>query len=151
MSIKQNIETDLKKAMLAHDKSLVTTLRTLKSAILYAEVASGARGKGLSDDELVTLLQKEAKKRKESADLFRQGGNDQKAAAELEEIRVIANYLPAQLTDEALEVLVDKAVAELEDPGPQSMGKLIARVKELSEGGADGGRIAGVVKQRLRR
>jgi uncharacterized protein YqeY len=74
-STKQQIDADLKTAMLAGDKTLVTTLRGLKSAILYVEVAENAREKGLPEDAVVAILQKEAKKRQESADLYLQGGN----------------------------------------------------------------------------
>lgn len=149
MNVKQQIESDLKAAMLKQDKQLVTTLRTLKSAILYAEVAAGAREQGLADDAVVSLLQKEAKKRQESADLYAKGGREEKAATELQEIEVINRYLPAQLTDDELAALVNKALAELDEVSPQAMGNVIARVKELGEGRVDGGRIARSVKERL--
>src|ERR671929_50955 len=101
MSLKERIDQDLKQAMLAGDKTLVTTLRGLKSAILYAEVAKGSRDKGLSDEEVVEILTKEAKKRQESADMYSQGGSAEKAEAELTEKTVIEKYLPAQLSDQA--------------------------------------------------
>ena len=149
MSIKQRIEVDLKTAMLSGNKQLVTILRTLKSAILYAEVAAGAREHGLDDKNVIILLQKESKKRQESAELFAKGGNREKANAELAEIEVIDAYLPAQLSDEELEETISTAIDEVRDTSPQAMGKIIARVKELSEGGADGGRIARAVQERL--
>lgn len=137
--------------MLGGDKTLVTTLRGLKSAILYAEVAAGKREEGLGDDEIIVLLQKESKKRQESAELYKKGGNDEKADAELTEYEVIQKYLPAQLSDEELMQLVEKAMEEIEDNSPQAMGRIIGKVKELSGGQADGGRIAGAVKERLSR
>jgi uncharacterized protein YqeY len=149
MNLKQRIDADLKSAMLGGDKTLVTTLRTLKSVILYAELASGEREQGLSDKDIITLLRKESKKRQESAELFAQGGNQTKADDELQELKVIEAYLPAQLSDEALTGLVDQAFSDVNDNSPQAMGKLIARVKELSGGAVDGGRIAMAVKQRL--
>jgi uncharacterized protein len=91
MTIKEQIDRDLKAAMLGGDKVLTTTLRGLKSAILYAEVASNQREAGLPDNEIVNLLGKEAKKRQESADLYRQGGNNEKAEAELAEKSVICH------------------------------------------------------------
>src|SRR5687768_14049622 len=106
MSIKQRIEADLKAAMLSADKARVTALRTLKSSILYAEVATGTREQGLSDKEIVELLRKEVKKRRESAELFLQGGNEEKAEAENREAEIINSYLPAELSDDALSVLV---------------------------------------------
>lgn len=147
MNLIQQIDADLKAAMLGGDKQLVTTLRTLKSAIMYAESAAGAQG--MSDAAIAAVLQKEAKKRQESADLYVRGGNQEKAAAERQEIDVINRYLPAPLTDEELARLVDAAVQEVTEVTPSSMGAVIARVKELSNGRADGRRIAGMVKERL--
>lgn len=149
MNVKSRIDADLKTAMLAGDKTLVTTLRGLKSAILYAEVAAGKRDEGLGDEEALSLLQKEAKKRVESAELYEKGGNQERVDAERTELKVIESYLPAQLSDEELVALVDRAVEEQDEITPQSMGKLIGRVKELSKGQADGGRIAAKVKERL--
>jgi len=89
MGLKQQIEDDLKTAMLAGDKTLVTTLRGLKSAILNIEVAKGARETGLPDSEITDILAKEAKKRKESADMYVQGASQERAEAELQEKTVI--------------------------------------------------------------
>src|SRR5690606_33216485 len=121
----------------------------LKSAILYAEVGAGKRDHGLSEDETIALMQKEAKKRQESAELYKQGGNSEKADAELAELEIIKGYLPAQLDDDELASLVDKAIEEAGEVEPQAMGRIIGRVKELSEGRADGARIAAAVKGRL--
>ncbi len=149
MSIKEQIDQDLKAAMLGGEKTLVTTLRGLKSAILYVEVADGKRDDGLSDQEVVEVLRKEAKKRQESADLYVKGGNQEKADVEQAELKVIEKYLPQQMGDDQLAALVDQAMQESQDVSPQVMGKIIGRVKELSQGNADGGRIAQAVKQRL--
>lgn len=149
MSVKEQIDQDLKTAMLAGDKTLVMTLRGLKSAILYVEVAAGKRDAGLTDAEVTEVLRKEAKKRQESADLYTRGGNQEKADSELAELKAIQAYLPQQMSDDQLAVLVDQAMQESQDISPQAMGKIIGRVKELSEGNADGGRIAQAVKQRL--
>ncbi|HTE21856.1 MAG TPA: GatB/YqeY domain-containing protein [Candidatus Limnocylindria bacterium] len=151
MSIKQHIDADLKAAMLSGDKILVTTLRTLKSAVLYAEVASGRRENGLDDKDVIELFRKEAKKRQESAELYTRGGNQAKADAELAEIKAIEVYLPAQLSDKVLQDLIEQAVSEQEEVSPQALGKIIARVKELSGGAVDGGRIAAGVKERLQK
>ena len=147
--LKARIDQDLKTALLAGDKVLATTLRGLKSAILYVEVAKGVRDEGLPDDEIVAILSKEAKKRQESADLFTQGGNEEKAQAERTEKSVIEKYLPAQLSDEDLTVLVDEAIAAIGAAGPQAMGQVIGVVKQKAGSQADGGRIAALVKQRL--
>lgn len=149
MGLKDQIDQDLKKAMLAGDKQLATTLRGLKSVILYAEVATGKRSEGLIDSEVVELLRKEAKKRQESADLYIKGNAQEKADAELAERKLIEQYLPKQLDDDQLAQLVSKAVEEIDDDSPQAMGRIIGRVKSLSDGGADGARIAAAVRRRL--
>jgi uncharacterized protein YqeY len=147
--LKARIDQDLKVALLAGDKVLATTLRGLKSVILYAEVAKGVRDTGISDEEITALFSKEAKKRQESADLYKQGGNEEKATAELTEKAVIEQYLPKQLSDEELQQLVDAAVAEVGADGPSAMGQVIGAVKQKTAGQADGGRIAQLVKERL--
>jgi len=147
--LKQRIDQDVKKALLGGDKVLATTLRGLKSAILYAEVSKGLRDSGLPDEEIIQLLAKEAKKRQESADLYKQGGNMEKAEAELTEKEVIEQYLPKQLSDEELMVIIDGVIAETGETGMQAMGKVIASVKQKVGAQADGARIAKMVKERL--
>lgn len=147
--LKARIDQDLKAALLAGDKVLATTLRSLKSAILYAEVAQGSRGQGLSDEEIITLLAKEAKKRQESADLYKQGGNEEKAEAELAEKKVIESYLPQQLSDDELIGMIDAAIKDLGVSGVSGMGQVIGAVKQKAGSQADGARIAKLVKERL--
>jgi len=149
MSLKEQIDQDLKAAMLAGDKTLTTTLRGLKSAILYVEVAKGSREQGLGDDEIADVLSKEAKKRQESADLFKQGGNSEKAEAELIEKKVIEKYLPEQLSEEQISETVDKVIADTGVSGMQAMGQVIGTVKQQLGASADGAVIARLVKERL--
>jgi uncharacterized protein len=148
--LKDRIDQDLKKALLGGDKTLATTLRGLKSTILYAEVAKGLREQGLPDEEIVVLLAKEAKKRQESADLYYKGGNAERAEAELAEKKVIEGYLPQQLSDEELGKLVDEAISTVSATGPQAMGQVIGAVKQKAASKADGARIAQMVKERLK-
>lgn len=149
MSLKQQIDADLKTAILGGDKVLTTTLRGLKAAILNTEIAENKRDNGLNDDEIITILGKEAKKRQESADLFTQGGNADKAAAESLEKQVIEKYLPKQMDEEALRNLVEAAITETGAAGMQDMGKVIGLVKTRAGASADGGRIAQMVKAKL--
>lgn len=149
--LKTQIDKDLKAALLAGDKDLATTLRGLKSVILYVEVAKGVRDEGLPDDEIITLFTKEAKKRQESADFYVKGGNEERAQAEMREKEVIEKYLPAQLSDDELQKLVGDTVTELGVTDMQGMGQAIAKVKEKAGAGADGARIAALVKERLSR
>lgn len=147
--LKQQLEKDLKAALLGGDKDRATTLRGLKSVILYAEVAQGVREAGLSDDEIIVLFAKEAKKRQESADLYHQGGKPDRAEAELAEKTIIETYLPQQLSDAELAEIVDEVVSRLDAVTPQAMGQVIGQVKQRTEGQADGARIAKLVKERL--
>lgn len=149
MSIKEQIEKDLKVAMLSGDKVLVTTLRGLKSTILYAEVAGSKREVGISEDETIALLQKEAKKRRESADLYRQGGNSASAEAEDMESKVIAKYLPAQLGEDEIKTIVAELAEKHEIDSLQQMGQLIGLVKKQAGGASDGAVIAKLVKEYL--
>ena len=149
MTVKEQIDTDLKQAMLAGEKELVTTLRGLKSAILYVEVAEGKREEGLSDDVVIGLLQKEAKKRQESAELYRQGGSLDRQNSELAEKAVIEKYLPKQLTEDEIAILVDQAIAQTKAASIQQMGQVIGIVKQVSGGSADGAVVARLVKEKL--
>lgn len=149
MNLKQRIDADLKSALLAGDKVLATTLRGLKSVILYAEVAKGNREDGLPEVEIIELLMKEAKKRQESADLYLQGSDETRQQAELAEKKVIETYLPAQVSDEELMQVVQSAIAEVGATDMQQMGQVIAKVKQQLQAGADGARIAAVVKEKL--
>ena len=149
MELEKRIDQDLKAALLGGDKVTTETLRGLKAAILSVKVEQGKRESGLTDDEVIAILSKEAKKRQESADLFKQGGNQQKSDDELTEKRLIETYLPAQLSDEEIVSLVDEAIAATGASGPQAMGQVIGAVKTKAGASADGAVIARIAKERL--
>src|SRR5579871_1791390 len=112
MSIKEQIDQDLKNALMSGDKTKVSALRLIKSAIGYEEVAKNKRDSGLSDEETISLLAKEVKKRDESALLYKQGGDEERAQKELDEKKLIENYLPEQLSEDEVASLVDQAIAK---------------------------------------
>jgi uncharacterized protein YqeY len=149
MTLKEQIDRDLKTAMLSGDKTSVDTLRGLKSVILYDEVAKGRKAEGISDNEAISLLQKEAKKRQESADLYTTGGMGERAEQELTEKAIIENYLPKSLSEEEVNTLVDGVLEEFDNPDMSKMGQIIALAKERSSGSADGATLASIVKARL--
>lgn len=150
MGLRQQLDDDIKAAMLAGDTLRLDTLRGLKTVILYADVAAKKRDTGgIADDEIVGLFAKEAKKRQESAGLYRQGGSAERAEKELAEKAIIETYLPAQLSEAELGEIVDKAIAESGAEGPQAMGKVIGAVKAQVGNSADGSVIARLVKERL--
>lgn len=145
--LKDKLNADIKAAMLAGDKSRAEVLKSLKSAILYEEVAQKVRDEGLSDEQILPVLAREAKKRTESADLYKQGGQNDRAQVELAEKSIIDEYLPKQLSDEELQKTVDEVLQTL-GAGAQ-MGQVIGQVKAKVGQAADGGRIAAIVKQKL--
>jgi uncharacterized protein YqeY len=148
--LKQTIDQDIKSAMLSGDKRTANALRNLKSAILSAEIATGKREEGLLDQETVSLLQKEQKKRVEAADLYDKGGNAEQAEEERFEEALIQKYLPKQLSEDEIKELIDQVIAELgTDFNQQAMGRVIAGVKNKSGGAADGATVARLVKARL--
>ena len=147
--IKQQLNDDVKAAMLAGDKIRLETLRGLKSVILYAEVAANKREAGLGDDEILALLAKEAKKRQESADFYVQGGSQERADKELQEKAIIQTYLPAQLGEVELQAVIEEVITATGATGPQAMGQVIGAVKAKVGNTADGAVIARLVKERL--
>jgi uncharacterized protein YqeY len=149
MTIKEHIDADIKKALLAGEKQLVTTLRGIKSALLYVEVAEGSRESGLSEEKVMQLLLKEAKKRQESADLYVKGGNSERAQQELDEKAVIEKYLPAQMSDEDIAKEVDVVLNSMPDATIKDMGRVIGAVKAKVGASADGSKVAELVKVRL--
>lgn len=151
MSVKLQVDADIKAAMLAGEKALVTTLRGLKAAILNVEVAEGLRDTGLSDDKIIGLLQKEAKKRQESAELYSRGGRGELADKELAEKKIIEKYLPAQMDESEIAKIVDEIITRTGASGMQAMGQVIGAVKAKAGAGADGSVIARIVKERLSR
>ena len=150
MAIRQQLDDDVKAALLAGDSLRVDTLRGLKSVILYADVAAKKRDTGgISDDEILSLFAKEAKKRQESADLYVQGGSQERADKELTEKAIVESYLPEQLSIEELTKLIDEVIIEQGAEGMQAMGKVIGAIKSKAGNTVDGAKVAELVKERL--
>lgn len=147
--LEEQIEKDLKTALLARDSQKVTTLRGLKSVLLNEKVAKGKRESGLSDDEVLATLGKEAKKRQESADLYVQGGDQNRADNELAEKKIIEVYLPEQLSEDEIAAMVDEVITATGAEGQQAMGQVIGQVKQKAGAAADGAVIARIVKEKL--
>ena len=140
---------DLKQALLSGDKTKAETLRGLKSALLNEAIAQGARDSGLDDDQIQKILAKESKKRQEAADLYKQGGAEDRASAELAEKAIIDGYLPEPLGDAEIAKLVDEEVSRVDGAGPQDMGRIIGAVRGRAGNQADGALIAKLVKEKL--
>ncbi|MCL2869411.1 GatB/YqeY domain-containing protein [Candidatus Saccharibacteria bacterium] len=149
MGLKQQIESDLKTALLGNDKPTVTTLRGLKAAILDVEVSTGMRSAGLNDSEIGKIVLKEIKKRQESLDLYQQNNRPELAENEQAEIDVLQNYAPKQLSESELNSVIDTVFESFPNATMQDMGKVISEVKNQVGSSADGALIAKLVKAKL--
>ncbi|MCG8387677.1 MAG: GatB/YqeY domain-containing protein [Cytophagales bacterium] len=148
MSLKQQIDQDIKAAMLAKKKDELTALRGIKSAILLAETEKGASDELAADVE-IKLLTKAAKQRKESAELYKEQGRQDLADKEFFEYEVIARYLPEQMSDEELKGELEKIITQLGASSPQDMGKVMGVATKQLAGKADGKKISEMVKSIL--
>ncbi len=148
--LKDRLRTDLTAAMKARDGVRASTLRMALTAVTNAEVA-GKQARVLSDDEVTAVLVSEARKRREAAQAFDEGGRDDSASKERAEAAVLADYLPSPLTDDELAALVTVAVDELgaRGQGMQAMGRVMGQLKPQVTGRADGAAVAAEVRRQL--
>jgi uncharacterized protein YqeY len=147
-ALKDKLKADLATSMKARDEVRLRTIRMALAAIGVEEVA-GKTARELSDDEVVKVLTREAKKRREASEAFANAGRAEQAQAELDEQAVLDEYLPAQLSDEELGALVDEAIAESGAAGPKAMGQVMKVLNPKVAGRAEGGRVAQAVRARL--
>jgi uncharacterized protein YqeY len=147
-TLKDQLRADLTTAMKARDETRTRTIRMALTSISNEEVA-GAAARDLSDDEVLKILAREAKRRREAAAAFADAGRDDQAAAERAEEQVLAGYLPAQLDDDELASLVAAAISETGASGPASMGQVMKVVTARVAGRAEGSRVATVVRGQL--
>jgi uncharacterized protein YqeY len=149
-TLKEQIRADLTTAIKARDELRSSTLRMVLTAITNAEVA-GKEAKQLTDDEVLTVLTSEAKKRREAATAFSEGGRAEMAAKEEAEAAVLADYLPEPLTAAEVEALVTAAIEQTgaAGEGMKAMGKVMGVVTPQTKGRADGGQVAAEVRRQL--
>lgn len=149
-TLKDRLRTDLTAAMKARDALRSSTLRMALTAISNAEVAGDAV-RELSDEEVVDLLTKEAKRRREAAAAFEEGGRVESAEKERAEAAVIADYLPEQLDQAAIAAVVEETIADLgvAGEGMKAMGRVMGAVQPKVKGRADGSAVAAEVRRRL--
>jgi len=147
-TLKEQLRADLTAAMKNRDELRSATIRMALTAITNEEVA-GSVARELSDAEIVTVLTREVKKRREAAEAFAGAGRAQQAERERAEGEVLGTYLPKQLTDEELSMLVAEAVAETGAAGPKAMGQVMKVLTPKIAGRAEGGRVAAAVRSAL--
>ncbi len=148
MSLQNDIMEGIKTAMRAKDTVTLESLRAVKSAILLAQTETGAKEE-ISEEEEVKLLQRLVKQRKDSAAIYIQQGRQDLAAPELEQAAVIEKFLPAQLTEEEVEAVIKKIIADNGFAGMADMGKVMGIASKELAGSADGKTISNVVKKSL--
>jgi uncharacterized protein YqeY len=146
MNLIDKINADLKTSMLARDEFTTTTLRGLKSAILYEEVAKGKRDVGLSDDEIEKVVAAEIKKRDDALKIYVAAGDDARAEKEDREYKILAKYLPEQLSYEEEKALIAQVIAE-NNFTAKDFGRIIGEVKKRAGNTTTGERISNVLKQ----
>ena len=151
--LKQRLRTDLTEAMKSQDKLRTATLRMLLAAIQTEEV-SGKQARELTDEDVLKVLAREAKKRTEAAEIYTQNGRGELAAEEHAEGRIIDEYLPTPLTDAEVADVVDTAIAQVaeeigERPSVRQMGQVMKAATAIAGGKADGSRLSAAVKSRL--
>ncbi len=146
--LKDRLRADLTTAMKARDEVRVRTLRMVLTSVTNEEVA-GDSARELSDDEVLRLLAREARRRREAADAFEAAGRGDQAAAERAEDRVLAEYLPAQLDDDELAAIVAEVISQTGASGMSAMGQVMKAVTPRVAGRAEGGRVAAEVRRAL--
>ena len=147
MSMEQQIQQDIKAAMLAKEKTRLESLRAIKAAITLAKTADGSES--IADEAVVKIIQKLVKQRKETAEIYKQQNREELAAQELAEAASMEVYLPKQLSEEELEAELKKIIAQVGATGPQDMGKVMGTATKALAGKAEGKAISALVKKLL--
>lgn len=145
--MEQQIQQDIKAAMLAKEKTRLESLRAIKAAITLAKTADGSES--IADEAVVKIIQKLVKQRKETAEIYKQQNREELAAQELAEAAAMEVYLPKQLSEEELEAELKKIIAQVGATGPQDMGKVMGTATKALAGKAEGKAISALVKKLL--
>jgi len=147
VSLKEQIDNDLREALKAKDSVKLGTLRMFSAALKNEEIA--LRGKELDDRKMVEVAGREAKKRKEAIESYKKGGRDELAEKEQKELEVLEKYLPQQLSDDKIKEVVQEVVGETGASGASDFGKVMGVVMSKVKGRADGAKVGEVVKEVL--
>ncbi|MEK7528884.1 MAG: GatB/YqeY domain-containing protein [Patescibacteria group bacterium] len=148
MSLRNTIQEDLTSAMKAKDELRVSTLRMLKAAIMKFEVA-GDKKIEADDGQVLKLIEKEVKQRKDSIEAFEKGGKTEMAEKEKKEMEILQKYLPEQMSDEELEKVVTQVISQTGATSKADFGKVMGMVMGQTKGRADGTRVKAIVDQKL--
>ena len=151
MTLRQELRQALDTAMKDGDKVAVGTIRLILAAIKERDIAARQHGvsEGIDEEEILSLLQKMVKQRRESIDMYEQGGRDELADRERQEIDVIKRFLPSQMNDQEIEQAVDDIIDELDAGSMADMGQVMGELKSRYTGKMNFSKAAGLVKDRL--
>ena len=149
MSLKSQLDNDIKAALLGGDRFRADILRGLKAAILNEEVAKNKRDEGLTDEEFEQVAAREVKKRLDSVVQYNAAARPELAETEAAEAKILEVYLPEQLSEDDIKAVVSESITALGVSGPQAMGQVIGAVKAKLGNAADGATIARLVKEAL--
>ena len=150
MSLKDRISEEIKAAMKAKDKVRLETVRSIKKVILEKETTVRPQGQDtLTEAQEMEVLVQLAKQRKDAIEQYRKAGRDDLADSEAEELAIIEEYLPQQLSDEAVEAIIDELIAQVGAASPKDMGKVMGPAMKRLKGQADGSKVQAVVKAKL--
>ncbi|SNZ06252.1 hypothetical protein SAMN06265182_0614 [Persephonella hydrogeniphila] len=142
----KKLQEDMKTAMKSGDKDRLSVIRMLISEIKKVQID---KKKELSDEEIIDVLQRYAKQRKESIKQYREAGREDLAQKEEFELKVVQEFLPQPLSEEEIEKIVDETIAQLGASSMKDMGKVMKAVMEKVKGRADGSTVSGIVKKKL--
>lgn len=146
--LKDKLQDDMKAAMIAKDEEKLSTLRMLKSALQYAEIAKGLDYQA-NDEDVIAVIEKEVKKHREAIELYEKGGRPELAEKEKKELGILQSYLPEQMSEEEVKKLVDEAVASTGAATMQDMGRVMGELMPKVKGKADAGMVSGLVREKL--
>lgn len=149
MTLKEQIKNDTINAMKNKNEELVCALRMLSAAITNREIELKKREEGLSDEEVIEVAAKEAKKRKDAIELYIKGERQDLADKETRELKILEAYLPAQLSDEEIEKEVKNAIKETRASSMKDLGKVMSALMPRLKGKADGAKVSAIVKKSL--
>lgn len=146
---KQQLQDELKQAMLARDTVRTSTLRMLLSAIGYYEIQKGGAGYTATEEDVLTVIQKEAKKIKDSIEQFESAGRTELADKEKTELEILKAYLPEEMGEDEIRKLAKEAIAQTGASSPADMGKVMGALMPSTKGKADGAIVSKIVKEEL--
>ena len=147
--LKQQLKDELKQSMLAKDAEKTSVLRMLISALGYFEIQKGGAGYEATDEEVLSVIQKEAKQHKDSIEQFKNAGRSELVEKEERELKILETYLPEQMGEEEIRKLVVEAIAQTGAASPQDMGKVMGALMPKTKGKADGSLVSRIVREEL--